>query len=232
MFLKVKVFIFCIIYRISRLASCQEGEDSVLYRFFPKLKNGFFVDLGAHHPVRFSNTYSLYNMGWEGINIEPNKDKYEIFCKYRKRDVNINSAISSKSKIAYYMYSESALNTTCRKTVSLRKKQGIEFKKKIYLEGNTLKKILNKFCKGRTINFFNIDIEGNELEALKTNDWKKFRPQVIMVEILNETIPGVSKNKISKFLLRNNYVIFSKIFHNVIYLEKNFINEELGLNIS
>ncbi len=48
----------------------QEGEDLILYRFFDGKQNGFYVDVGAHHPFRFSNTYRFYRMGWHGINID------------------------------------------------------------------------------------------------------------------------------------------------------------------
>ena len=51
----------------------QEGEDMVLRSFFEGQKNykGFFVDVGAHHPYRFSNTLHFYKKGWRGINIDP-----------------------------------------------------------------------------------------------------------------------------------------------------------------
>jgi hypothetical protein len=48
----------------------QEGEDMVLYRTFETVKEGFYVDVGAHHPDRFSNTYKFYKQGWRGINID------------------------------------------------------------------------------------------------------------------------------------------------------------------
>lgn len=47
----------------------QEGEDQVLRRIFEKQAFGFYVDVGAHHPKRFLNTYVFYKSGWRGINI-------------------------------------------------------------------------------------------------------------------------------------------------------------------
>ena len=50
----------------------QEGEDLILYRMiYGKIDKGFYVDVGAHHPKRFSNTYFFYRKGWRGINVEP-----------------------------------------------------------------------------------------------------------------------------------------------------------------
>lgn len=34
----------------------QEGEDLILRRIFENKNTGFYVDVGAHHPKRFSNT--------------------------------------------------------------------------------------------------------------------------------------------------------------------------------
>ena len=46
----------------------QEGEDIILRNLFGNRKDGFYVDVGAHHPMRFSNTYFFYKLGWNGCN--------------------------------------------------------------------------------------------------------------------------------------------------------------------
>ena len=50
-----------------------------LYRIFEECKSGFYVDIGAHHPKRFSNTYFFYKRGWSGITVEPNSDAIKLF---------------------------------------------------------------------------------------------------------------------------------------------------------
>ena len=71
----------------------QEGEDMVLYRIFEKQKSGFYVDIGAYHPKRFSNTYFFYKRGWRGINIEPNPEAIKLFKKYRVGDINLEMGV-------------------------------------------------------------------------------------------------------------------------------------------
>ena len=67
----------------------QEGEDILLSRIFRNQKKGFYVDIGAHHPTRFSNTYYFYKLGWRGINIDAipqasdYQDPIEKYNKYR-----------------------------------------------------------------------------------------------------------------------------------------------------
>jgi hypothetical protein len=90
----------------------QEGEDIVLKRIFGGQSTGFYVDVGAHHPMRLSNTYSFYKLGWRGINIEPNPDSFNLFTKYRSKDINLNCGIAlDKGNLEYYMFDEPALNT-------------------------------------------------------------------------------------------------------------------------
>ena len=75
----------------------QEGEDILIERMIGKKKKGFYIDIGAHHPYRFSNTYYFYKQGWSGINIEPNVEHFRYFLKHRKRDINLNKGLSDKA---------------------------------------------------------------------------------------------------------------------------------------
>ncbi|MDD3051752.1 MAG: SAM-dependent methyltransferase, partial [Candidatus Cloacimonetes bacterium] len=44
----------------------QEGEDIILNRIFENQNRGFYVDVGANPPKRFSHTYLIYKKGWTG----------------------------------------------------------------------------------------------------------------------------------------------------------------------
>jgi len=66
----------------------QDGEDIILKEFFSGKEKGFYVDIGAHHPLRLSNTYLFYKKGWSGINIDAMPGSMKIFNKKRRRDIN------------------------------------------------------------------------------------------------------------------------------------------------
>ncbi len=102
----------------------QEGEDILLKRIFANKKKGFYIDVGAHHSSRFSNTYKLYKENnWTGINIDPSKKSYINLQKNRKRDININCGISDREEfLKLYSFKESALNTFSLKKNELKKK--------------------------------------------------------------------------------------------------------------
>ena len=67
----------------------QESEDLVIDRLLGSRSKGFYVDVGAGDPVKFSNTKRFSKRGWSGINIEPNPDTYLKLCADRPLDVNL-----------------------------------------------------------------------------------------------------------------------------------------------
>src|SRR5829696_7661265 len=78
----------------SRKSYSQEGEDLILERIFLEQKKGFYVDVGAHHPKRFSNTFLFYKLGWFGINIDAMPGSMSAFESARPRDINLEVAIA------------------------------------------------------------------------------------------------------------------------------------------
>ena len=120
MFFFVKRFFYILFYKAFGFVAPQEGENIILERIFAKQFKGLYVDVGAHHPVRFSNTANLYQKGWTGINIEPNQETIKAFKKIRSKDINLNIAISTiKKSCIYYKFKEPALNTTDIKIVRI-----------------------------------------------------------------------------------------------------------------
>jgi len=66
----------------------QGAEDIILASIFGNREKGFWVDVGAHHPQRFSNTYLFSLKGWTGINIDALPGSMAIFKKMRPNDIN------------------------------------------------------------------------------------------------------------------------------------------------
>ena len=224
MFFSVKRFFYIIFYKVFKFVAPQEGENIILERIFPKQLKGLYVDVGAHHPVRFSNTLNLYQKGWKGINIEPNVEAMKAFKKMRPRDINLNVAISNlKNSCNYYKFKEPALNTTDINIVKLREKQGYKCIKKIIVPTQTLKQVLSEFCKKiSVIDLLKIDVEGKELDVLKSNNWRKFIPKVIICELINVDLEKITKNSVYKFLKSKNYLLYCKLLQNGIFFHKSF----------
>jgi len=203
----------------------QEGEDMILRRIFEHQKTGFYVDVGAHHPKRFSNTYFFYKQGWRGINIDAMPGSMKAFRKFRPRDINLEIAIySRKQRLNYYIFNEPALSGFSKELSESRDGFNnqyyiVEIKE---LETFTLEEILDKYLPdGQNIDFMNIDVEGFEFDVLQSNNWQKYRPKVILVEIRESDLEDLFKNEITIFLKNLGYKLFAKCFNTVFFMEVN-----------
>ncbi len=200
----------------------QEGEDMILQRIFENVRDGFYVDVGAHHPKRFSNTYFFYKKGWSGINIDAKPGSMALFKRIRNRDINIEAAIAkSPRQMKFFMFNEPALNSFDQE-LSYKNNTGVY---QIIEEKNiltqTLAEVLSKHIpKGKKIHFLSIDVEGLDLEVLCSNDWEAFRPEYVLVESHGFNANEPPKNEIYRFLIEKEYSLFAKTV-NTIFFKKN-----------
>jgi FkbM family methyltransferase len=200
----------------SRKVYSQEGEDLLLSRIFDHQPTGFYVDCGAHHPFRFSNTKLLYERGWRGINIEPNPDATILFREHRKRDFFVNLGIGlEEAELTYYQYAHPALNTFDENAVNRKKEKPLST---IPIEVKPLAQILDQFLpKGTAIDLLTIDAEGFDLQILQSNNWTKYTPSYILVESDTEGIDELLKNELYGFLQERGYALTSKLWKSCLF---------------
>lgn len=204
----------------------QEGEDMILRRLFENLHTGFYVDVGAHHPKRFSNTYYFYKKGWNGINIDAMPGSMQAFETVRPRDINIEKPVSDKKQaLTYYAFNEPALNGFSKELSEQRNGQGnylIKFTKDI--ETATLEEILDQnLPQNQQIDFLSIDVEGLDFMVLKSNNFEKYKPKVILIEILESSLSDIEHNEITKYLREYRYTTYAKAVNTVIFIEHDFL---------
>jgi FkbM family methyltransferase len=206
-----------------RTSYAQCGEDMILETIFLNRKNGFYVDIGANNPIIQSNTHYFYKKGWKGINIDANPKSMKYFNKVRKRDANLNIPISDKEELLdYYIFSSSFFNTFSKEQMEVYKDMLVDTQQ---LQTQTLENLLNKHLINKEIDFLSIDTEGWDLKVLKSNNWNKYRPKVILIEFLiYENNDGVEKSEIAKFLTNLGYKYFCSTPCNSFYIDEVFFN--------
>ncbi len=211
-------------YLYHNLSYSQEGEDMILSRFFTGKSQGFYVDVGAHHPQRFSNTYHFYLQGWRGINIDAKPGSMEEFNKVRPNDINLEVPIyDSHQVLTYYEFNEPALNSFCYEIIKEQDGLG-EYKiisqKKLWTY--TLAEILEQYLPGnQEVDFLNVDVEGLDLQVLKSNNWKKYRPKLVLAEDLNASLLSkIDESKIAVFMDQQDYKLYAKSVNTLIFLTK------------
>jgi FkbM family methyltransferase len=212
----------------SKHSFSQQGEDMVMDCLFQWNRTGFYVDVGAHHPTRYSNTYYFYKKGWKGINIDPIPGIMNEFQRIRPEDINLEIGIANKEgRLTYYQYEDSALNTFCKKSAEdyVLEKRGV-LKGTLEIPVCKLSSVLEKYLPDHTtIDFFSIDVEGLDIEVLSSNDWSRFRPRAIIAEDLKSfTFEQVIKSDLSAYLKSVGYVPISKMVHSTVYCDESKVN--------
>lgn len=208
--------------RIALRQECysQEGEDLVIARMFSKA-DGFYVDVGAHHPIRFSNTYLLYRRGWRGINIDAAPGSMNEFRHLRPDDVNLEYLVSDNTEPRqFYMFNEPALNTGEPTLARERDEQQSQYKVigTTILQPRSLASILTEYLPpGRRIDLLNVDVEGLDLDVLRSNDWHRFRPTVILAELLSDTHATSTGGATGEYLESMGYRMTSRFYNTALF---------------
>jgi FkbM family methyltransferase len=200
----------------------QEGEDLILLRMFAKQPSGFYVDVGAHHPRRFSNTFNFYRRGWTGINIDPNPDAMRSFQSARNRDINIQCGVADRpGTLTYYRFDEAALNTFDRDLVKSRlANTPYKLIGNIEVRVEGLAAILERHLPvDQAIDFLTIDAEGMDLQVLKSNDWKLYRPRCVLVESLGVSLEDALRGEVFLFMRDQGYELFARTFNTLVFRE-------------
>ena len=159
------------------------GEDLFLIKYFKNVNKGRYIDIGAFHPFRGSNTYLLHQKGWKGINIDINKISIDLFDIARPKDVNLNLAVSDEEKkIEIFQDKElGKMNTINPKFASFFLKKYNTNNIKSYKLNN----ILKKYSFNQTeFELMDIDSEGSEYSILKNFNFKKYKFKIILIEVI------------------------------------------------
>ena len=223
-FLKFKLLINLIKYRgiFFKKQYSKNGEDQYLKKIFKDIKKGTYLDIGAYHPYRASNTCLLYKKGWSGINVDINKESIDLFNIARPNDINLNIAIGDKNKVQTFYYKKqrhpmNTLNKEFAKNYFYKKKTHI---KKSKIMTRTFDYLIKDL---KSIDLLDVDVEGNEYEVVKKIDFKKINFKVILVEHTHFNKETVKNTKqIKRLLLKENYKYVKSFGETNIYKNKKF----------
>jgi hypothetical protein len=194
------------------------GEDLILHRLFDRTyRNGVYVDLGAYHPFRFSNTAYFYLKGWSGINVDANEISVGLFRRARKNDINIFAAVVSNNYPEKTIkFGRSGVNIDAiGSVVSAQNFRNIQSVPAI-----TIDEILSKLPTPK-IDFLNIDLEGMDEQIVSEFDFHKYKPQVICIEVYGDNIIDVTSSKTALVLAANKYIPIARIGPSLIFKIKN-----------
>lgn len=202
----------------------QEGEDIFLDCLFKSKPNGFFIDVGAHHPLRFSNTYKFYKKGWRGINIDAMPGSMVLFNNLRPEDINLEIPVNDKVEtLPFYIFEENALNTFIEeKAKDIASDANHRLLRVENISTKPLRDILKENIKpGTKIDFLTIDAEGFDFKILSSNDWELYRPGIVLFEA-DIPIEEIFSSDIGILLASKGYSLYGKTMRTYFFKEDNF----------
>jgi FkbM family methyltransferase len=192
----------------------QHGEDIFFQDRFGKKRDGFYVDIGASHPFRISNSFLLYKNGWRGVTVEPIPLLHRLHSRWRPQDTLVQKAIGpAPGTLRFYEMLPSVLSTLDRITAAAYVlEEKAQLLRSYEIDVITLGQLFAEFVRNRIVDLLSIDIEGLDAEVITTLDFNTVRPKVICIEA-NHT---EYRNKILTYLEQHKYQQIAEFGANLI----------------
>jgi len=196
------------------------GEDLILRRYFKlPLKaghKGLFVDIGCAHPVDISNTFHFYGLGWRGLCIDANAQYAEAWATVRPEDTYVCTAVSEAPGQAHlYLH-----KTIDGRHMLAEAHPGDEFRAEPReVPVTRLDTLFQQHIGDRAIDFISLDVEGHELGVLRSNDWSRWAPKVILMECADFDFTAPCAHPAIAFLRDCGYRLDARFGANVVMVK-------------
>jgi FkbM family methyltransferase len=193
-------------------------QDMIAYMYLPKKKDGFYIDIGANDGLMSSNTYIFEQIGWKGICVEPQPNIFKYYLKKFRNCDCYNVALSSHSNenVEFFQaYGANALSGLNEGMSEAHKNWAKEYGKVEIIKVKTMifSELMEKYPSITEIDFMSIDVEGHEMEILKTIDFEKYKFKLI-------TIEKSEPEKIKNYMKEKGYKLFMEIGVDIMFIPK------------
>jgi FkbM family methyltransferase len=205
----------------ARLHFSQLGEDCLLWHYFHTVIGGFYVDVGCHHPTRYSNTYLLHNFRkWRGINIDADERAIAKFRESRPDDINLTMGVGlSPGELEFSAFDDGAVSTFDPK-MALQQQTNFGTPKISKVSVLPLAEILDRHVPPDvSIDYIDVDCEGFDHEVITSNNWSKYRPKILTVELFGFPIENPLSNPTVSFMKAQGYKVISYL-HATLFFER------------
>src|SRR5215813_1327075 len=187
------------------LSYSQNMEDYHLWLAFEGQRTGFYIDIGAGHPIADNVSFFFYERGWQGVVVEPQQNLVDLYLRLRPRDTSICSLIGTRADLVdFHVFAAfHGLSTTSEQNAIAARSLGATSQTMQMPVGG-----LAELCKNyatTTIDFLKVDVEGAEADVLVSGDWDRFRPKVVIMEAIAPVTGEPSWEEWEPFLLARGY---------------------------
>jgi FkbM family methyltransferase len=204
-------------------AYAQAGEDLLIRFLFGMLEieRPTYLDIGAFHPWRYSNTALLYLDGSRGINVEADPDSAALIRRHRPHDQTLAVGCGPEpGRMTFFRMSAPTLNTFSRAAAEAAVEESggrYQVTSTVAVEIRTVAQILA----GRPCpDLVSLDVEGMDVDILRTLPTWGGRPAVVCVETATYSETGGSRKltEPAELLARHGYIQFADTWMNTIFV--------------
>jgi FkbM family methyltransferase len=222
----------------SRRSYSMEAEDLLLETVLCAAlghqthSGGTYLDIGAGHPVSYSNTFYFYERGWSGICVEPNPDHHALYAIYRPRDKALNIGLGTQSETrCYHRFKQPLINGF----------YGQELVNRYISAGETYLGHSNVPCRSTReflrehnpgpVDLLNIDVQILETEILAAWDWEACSPKLICVKNHAVNIKSMLDTEVASILERAGYTVVCRGRFSAIFVANENLERSHSLNL-
>lgn len=189
----------------------QNGEDLIIESYLKgELRpDMIYVDVGANHPTRISNTYKLYKQGLSGVTVEPNRSLGRMHKRIRPRDIQIAIGCGASFDILEFQHSTSHV-------LSGFKSEGLktnQVRRTEFLPICPLDAVMRHYA-DKEIAVLSIDVEGLDLEVAKGAIETLKRTRMVVIESDSST------EDVDDFFSKVGFLVHATTKHNKIYSKR------------
>lgn len=197
-----------------------DGTDLITAELLRDVNEGFYVDIGANHPKKNSNTYYLYKQGWSGVAVDGNQYFEGLWHEHRPLDKFLTSLVSGEIKeVDFRIFPDDTMSSMNSEQIKLYEGR---FNEKIInvipATTTTLANLKQEYFQEKEVHLLSVDIEGEDLNCLIGANFESWKPGVVVVEIKHLSLYDVGSSDIVKFLTSHGYRFISKTPLNAIFV--------------
>lgn len=188
-----------------------EGTDLILRSLLRDVNCGTYLDVGANHPTYINNTFIFYEQGWRGFAVDASNRHVSAWARFRPRDTFINAIVSDNVReVEFVEFPDDAMSTIESETIERYSKRFDTDKVSIVHGSTTTLELICKSYEIREVHLLSIDIEGEELNALRGANLSTLQPGVISCEVKNLSLYNFKDNAICRYLDYFGYKFVAK----------------------
>jgi len=187
---------------------------------------GHYVDVGCNRPMRFSNTFNLYLRGWRGLNIDANRELVAECASVKKEDICVFAAVSDGEREVTFYKAKNDCVSTLDEAQLVEWRERFDFSDAVEetVRTRTLTSVLDEhWPAGRPIDLLTIDVEGHDLQVLRGLDLTKYRPKIVLIEMLD--LDGLYDSDVYHILDARGYKLEFFAALNAYFVDRNAVSK-------